>query len=124
MIAKNERVYFEINEDTCIIEDNFLKINVPFEQQSMDGVDFYFDKDFVADKNFLVKSVTISPAPLMCFWNWLMDKIGCPEYQCNSHTGDVIDISIYQNSGIPGAFGFSGYSPDGSDIVVTFELSD
>lgn len=120
MEARKDRVYFEINEDTCTIEDNILKVTVPFEQQSMDGIDFYFNKDFAAGKTFAVKSVTISPAPLMCFWNWLIHKQGCPEYQCV--TDAPVDISIYQISGVPGGLGFSGYAPDESDITVTFEL--
>ncbi len=122
MEARKDRVYFEINENTCKVDGNKLILTVPSEQQSMDGIDFYFNKDFVKDKEFLVSSVKISPAPLMCYWNWLLHKNGCPEYQCSVDT--PIDITIYQISGVPGGFGFSGYAPDESDIIITFELCE
>lgn len=116
----NERVFFEINEETAEYDGKTLKVTVPADKQSMDGVDFYFNKDFITNKQLIAKYVTISPAPLMCFWNWLFHKQDCPEYQCSADT--PTDISIYQISGVPGGFGFSGYAPDGSDIVVTFAL--
>ena len=122
MEPTKERKYLELNEETCKIEDGKLIVTVPVDMQSMDGVDFYFNKDFIADKTLMVKSVTISPAPLMCFWNWTLHKAGCPEYYCVLET--PIDISMYQIAGIPGAFGFSGYTSNGSDITLTFELAE
>lgn len=122
MEARKDRVFFEINEDTCKIEGNKLTITVPSEQQSMEGIDFYFNKDFVGNQKLTVKSATISPAPLVCFWNWLLHRAGCPEYHCELDA--PADISIYRVSGVPGGFGFSGYAPDGSDIVISFELNN
>lgn len=122
MEVRKDRVYFELNENTCTLDSTSLKIVVPSDQQSINGVDFYFAKDFVAERKILVKSVTISPAPLQCFWNWLLETQGCQEYQCNLKMPK--DVSIYQISGVPGGFGFCGYAPDGSDITITFELAE
>lgn len=116
----NERVYLELNEENCKVENGAVTIVVPYEQQSMTGVDFHFNPEFVADKVMKVKSVAISPAPLMCFWNWLMSTYGSPEYEV---TSTPIDIAKYQISDIPGTFGFSGYATNESDVTITFTLA-
>ena len=122
MKTRRDRVFLELNEKNCTIQDGVLTITIPQEMQSMEGIDFYFNRDWIAEKTLLAKSMAISPAPLLCFWNWMLEKAGCPEYYCK--LADPVDISVYQTAGIPGAFGFSGYTPDGSDITVKIALDE
>ena len=116
----NERLFYELNEETCTIDGNTMTIVLPADKQSNTGVDFFFNAEFAATRSFKMKSVMISPAPLMCFWNWMCSPAGAPVYE--QTLDNPIDISKYQVSGISGGFGFSGYAIADADITITITL--
>lgn len=123
--VKNYRVYKELNESNVEFDDNKMIFYVEPDEQSMDGIEFYFNENFI-EKKFgnsavIAKSVKVS-GPLLCYWNWMMTTAGCPEYYCEC--GEPRDISAFTMSGANGAFGFSGYSPAEKKIkiVLTYEI--
>lgn len=116
-----ERFFVEINDENAVYDGDTLKVTLPRDKQSCEGVDFYFSKDFIENKNLVVESASISPAPLDCYWNWLMKTHGEPEYETRPDN-DSVDISKYTRAGIPGAFGFSGHTAGEEDIVITFKI--
>lgn len=118
-----ERFYIEINDKNAIYDKNTLIIKLPYNQQSCEGVDFYFSEDFIKDKNLIVESVSIYPSPLKCYWNWLMTSWGTSAYDVYPED-DSIDISKYIEPNISGSFGFSGYMDNEEDITITFKLKN
>lgn len=116
-----ERFYVEINDDNSVYDGKTLKVTVPKDKQSCEGVDFYFSKEYAESHNLVVESVSMSPAPLYCYWNWLMSSGGTPEYEIVAPSGSV-NIGKYQIAGVPGAFGFSGHTNDSRDIEITFNI--
>ncbi len=116
----NERVFFEINENNCRVEEGKMAIIIPPDIQSCDGIDFYFAPSFIEKHPVKINSVTITPMYLKSFWNWFMLESGIGNYFSKSDT--PIDISDYRNPGIWGSFGFSGYTTDKADITITFDV--
>lgn len=115
-----ERLFIELNKDNCKTVDNKLIITLPYESQSCEGVDFHFNKDFIKDMELRMKSIEFSPAPLVCFWNWMTSPFGNPMYE--ETLENSVNISKYTQSGIQGAFGFSGHTLDESDMTITITL--
>lgn len=119
----NERFFIEINDDNSVYDGETLKVTLPKEKQSCEGVDFYFSKEYAESHDLVVESASVYPAPLECYWNWLMKRQGEPEYETRPDSGTV-DIGKYTRSGVPGAFGFSGHTNGDEDIVITFKLKN
>ena len=116
-----ERFFVEINDENAVYDGDTLKVTLPRDKQSCEGVDFYFSKEWIENKNLVVESASISPAPLECYWNWLMTLQGAPDYEVYPNGGSV-DISKYTRTGVPGAFGFSGHTFGEEDITITFKI--
>lgn len=123
--VKNYRVYKELNESNIEFDGNKMIFYVEPDEQSMYGIEFYFNKDFIEKKfgnsSVIAKNIHVS-GPLLCYWYRMMTTSGRPEYYCEC--GEPRDISAFTMIGANVAFGFSSYSPLGKKIkiILTYEI--